>query len=985
MKKLLSFIVILTIGMILYSCSPKTAKTIEATADNVEEEVLEVVNDVQTESDVVADMTVTQIESAETVIMDGVSNDIPDDESVKIGMLDNGMKYYIQKNSKPENRAELRLIVNAGSMQEDDDQLGVAHFVEHMAFNGSTNFKKNELVDFLESIGTRFGPDLNAYTSFDETVYMLQVRTDSMELYDKGLLVLSDWAGGISFDEEEIDKERGVVTSEWRTRLSGEQRMQKNYFPIMYYNSRYAKRLPIGTPEIINNVDYDVVKRFYKDWYRTDLMAVAVVGDIDVEATEKKIKALFSPIEASETKRQKEDNVVPKHKETFVSINSDKEAAFTVLRLMYKHDHIAVKSEMDYKESLVRQLYNRMLNARLDEITKEADPPFIFAYSGYGGNVGDLDTYTSFANVPEGKLESALDVLLTENERALRHGFNDSELERQKVSMMENIERQAKEQDKIESGRLVRRLVNNYLDGNPFPSIDQQLEYYKEFLPMIKVEEVNQLAKQWITPENRVIVVTAPEKEDYPLPSEEDLLTLVDGVSNREIEPYVDEVITAPLFDKELTAVAIEELATYDEVGVKEFRLANGVKIVLKPTDFKNDEILMSASSEGGTSLYEDEDYINATNAARIVNESGLGEFSTTDLEKLLTGKTAGVFPYIGSYEEGLSGSCSPKDLETLLQLTYMYFTDVRKDDDAFNSFISKQSNIYKNLMSNPQYFFMDYSMKKKTNQHPRVGFPTKESLEGINHERALEIYKERFADASDFTFIFVGNFDEMELKELSQRYLGNLPVQEREETYMNRHIDYVEGEINDEIKMGEAPKTQVELFFHGPFEWTSENAYNFRSMIDVLKIKMRESMREDKGGVYGVRVSGNTSRIPEEKYNITVSFNCDPENTEDLIATAMNDVKNATMNGAEEKDLTKVKETQRQSMIKNLEQNRFWQSRLGYVYEHGLSPATISLDNLEESIKGLDSDDIKNAAGKYFGSGNFMKLVMQPEEVPSN
>ncbi|GLR20085.1 insulinase family protein [Portibacter lacus] len=652
---------------------------------------------------------------------------------------------------------------------------------------------------------------------------------------------------------------------------------------------------------------------------------------------------------------------------------------------MYKHDHISVKTDIDYRQSLVRQLYNRMLNTRLDEITKEADPPFIFAYSGYGSDVGDLDTYTAFANVPEGKIEHALDVLLTENERALRHGFNASELERQKTAMKENIMRQAKEQDKIDSRRLITRYIYHYLDGNPIPSIDQQLAYYEKFLPTITVEEIDALAKDWITPENRVVVVTAPEKDDVVLPTEEDLLGLIDGIANKEIAPYEDKVITAPLFDKELSAVSIKQTASYDEVGVKEFELENGVKIVLKPTTFKNDEIMMTASSEGGTSLYEDEDYMNATNASRIVAQSGLGDFSDSDLEKLLTGKTVGVFPYIGSYYEGVSGSCSPKDLETMLQLTYMYFTDVRKDEEAFNSYISKQANTYKNLMSNPAYYFMDHSMKLRTNNHPRVGFPTAESLESIDYDRALEIYKERFADASGFTFIFVGNFEEETLKEMCQKYLGNLPSSGVEETYMNRQIDYVEGEINDLINMGAAPKTQVELFFHGPFEWTPENAYHFNSMLDVLRIKMRESMREDKGGVYGVRVSGNASRIPEERYSITVSFNCDPGNTEDLIATAMKDVEHATKNGASEKDLTKVKETQRQSMIKSLEENTYWRSKLENVYENGVSPSTISLEHLEKSIQGLDSDDIKNAASQYFGSGNFIRMVMEPAEVENN
>ncbi len=910
---------------------------------------------------------------------------IPIDDAVIIGTLENGIKYYIQKNTKPEKRAELRLVINAGSMQEDDDQLGVAHFVEHMAFNGSKNFAKNELVDFLESIGTKFGPDLNAYTSFDETVYMLQVRTDSIELFDKGLLVLSDWASGLSFDPEEIDKERGVVTSEWRTNLSGEQRMQQNYFPIMYYNSRYAKRLPIGTPEIINNVGYETIKRFYKDWYRPDLMAVVVVGDIDISSTIAKINENFGNIKNSSINRTKEDNGVPKHKETLISINSDKETAFTIIRLMYKHDHIKLETEEDFRASLIRQLYNRMLNTRLEEISKQANPPFLFAYSGYGGDVGELDTYTAFANVPEGKINSALEILLIENERALRFGFNQAEMERQKIGMLENIERQFKEQDKMESRRIVNRYVYHYLRGNAIPSIAQQLDYYKKFLPTINIEEINVLAKKWITDENRVVVITAPEKEGYILPSEQELLDLINGVENLTIDPYEYEEITADLFDKELSPVAIKEVNFFEKVGVKEFELENGVKIVFKPTTFKNDEILMSASSEGGTSLYANEDYLNASVASQIVDESGLGQFSSSDLQKILNGKTVGVYPYISSYYEGLSGSCSPKDLETLMQLTYMYFTDIRKDEDAFNSFISKQSSIFQNIMSNPAYYFMDHTMKIKTNNHPRVSFPTPEELLNINHDRAIEIYKERFANAGDFKFVFVGNFDENELKLMCQKYLGNLPSTNEKEHYVDQNIIYQKGEINDEIKMGKAPKTQVELFFHGPFEWSTENVYKFNSMIDVLNIKMRESMREDKGGVYGVRISGNASKIPNNQYIISISFNCDPENTEMLIETAMNDVKNAKMNGAESKDLTKVKETQKQSMIKSLEENRFWQSKLEFVYENNLSPNTIGMEGLEQSIQSLDSKAIQSAVSQYFGSGNYMRLIMKPEELPSN
>ncbi len=954
----------------LFSCSPRQTDAI-VQKPAMETEVNETVHDLSDENPL-----------QNTIITDDA---IPVDDRLTSGVLSNGVKYYIQANTKPENRAELRLAINAGSILEDEDQKGLAHFVEHMAFNGTRNFEKNDLIDYLETTGTRFGPDLNAFTSFDETVYMLQVRTDSSELFDKGMQIIRDWADGITFDHEEIDKERGVVESEWRSRLSPDQRMQNVYFPIMYQGSQYAERLPIGDPETIKHADYETIKRYYKDWYRPDLMAVVVVGDVDVANVEMQIEKLFGDIPTTSNPRPRTKFDMPMHEETLVSVVSDKEASFTNVRILYKHDKIETKTKADFRESLVRQVYNRMLGARLAEISKNPDPPFMFAYTGYGGDVGDLDTYSSFAFVPEGKASAALESLLTENKRVLLHGFTAGEMERAKKEMMEGAERNVKEMDKTESNRLVMRYVFKYLDDIATPSPTQSLTLYEEFLPTIQLDEVNVLSSKWIKDESRVVVISGPEKVDSPLPEEAEVRNMLLQVANANVDPYVDDVIEEPFFDIPLSNKSITTDETIAEVDVRHLQLENGVEVYLKKTDFKNDEILMSAESPGGSSLYDDADYFNASSAASIVSEAGVGAFSPTQMSKLLAGKNASVRPYIGTLSEGMNGSASPDDLEIMFQMIYKFFYQPRVDDEAFTSFVSKQSGVFKNLMSNPQYFFSDYVSRKKFDNHPRVGFPSAEDWEGLDYNRAMEIYKERFGDASDFTFSFVGNFDENQMIEYIQKYLGNLPNIDRDEKWQDLGIDPLEGGIKDRFKRGEAPKTNVQMYFHGDYEYDLDNNYIMNSALAYLRIKLREALREDLGGVYGVRVSGGGSKKPKERYGITISFNADPPMTDTLIQAAKIVIQNAINEGPDDVDMTKVKETQKQGRIKSLKENRFWQNRIGQAHEDNKVFEEILLSKLEARIAGLTAEQLKGAIGQYFDYSNYMEFIMDPEPKESN
>ncbi len=909
------------------------------------------------------------------------SQPIPIDDRVRRGTLDNGMQYYLQKNAKPENRAEIRLAVKTGAIMEDEDQRGLAHFVEHMAFNGSANFEKNELVEYLEGTGAKFGPDLNAYTSFDETVYMLQVRTDDTDILSKGLLIFEDWAGGITFDGEEIDKERGVIKSEWRSRLSPDQRMQNEYFPVLYSGSRYANRLPIGSMDIIENAPHDALRRFYRDWYRPDLMAIVIVGDFDIDMMEEEVKKRFSKLKNPENPRIREQFSVPPHDETYVSILSDKEASFTSVRMMIKHPRLETKTLADMRQQILHRLYNGMMNNRLGELTQEADPPYSFAFSGYRSDIGDIDQYSCFARTSEDGALRGFEAMWTEIERAKRFGFTASELERQKAEILSRVEKAVKEKDKARSRNLAMRYVYHFLEDNPVPGPEDNLKIYEQFLPTITINEINALSEKWLTDENRVIVITGLEKEGVDMPTEKEVNDLLQKVNAMELTPYEDEVIDAELFSKELQTGTIVSSVAMESIGVEEWELSNGVRVVVKPTTFKNDEVLMRASSEGGTSLYDDNMYPSARFASGVINESGVSIFDNVQLEKKLSGKIVSVQPYISETYEGFYGDASPEDLEILFQLTHLYFTEPREDEDAYASFISRQENLFKNLLSNPNYFFSDYVTKIKTGDHPRRGFPTADDLKLMDYKEALSIYRDRFSDASDFTFYFVGNFDLETLKGYAKKYLATLPVTNREETWRDVGVRNQIGVIKKSINKGKAPKTQVNLSFHGDFDYNPKNRYLFNSMLGALRIKMREELREDLGGVYGVRVSGGANRIPIQTYSITVSFNSDPDRAEELTNAAKNVIRKYQGEMFEMEDVNKVRETQMQETIKNLKENRYWMNQLRSAYNEGRDPSTISIEQLEKRQEDLTPENLLEQTQRYFDWNNYFEIIMAPAE----
>ena len=903
---------------------------------------------------------------------------LPADPSVTLGTLPNGLRYYIRENPEPRERAELRLVVNAGSVLEDDDQLGLAHFVEHMAFNGTEHFEKQELVDYLETIGMRFGPDINAYTSFDETVYMLMVPTDSAELVTTAFQILEDWAHGQLFDHEEIDKERGVVVEEWRLGQGAFARMRDKQWPILFQGSRYAERNVIGNQEILESFDYDVLKRFYRDWYRPDVMAVIAVGDFDKADIEEQIKTHFSSLPMPEDPRERTIYPVPDHSETLFAIATDPEATLNSVSIYWKQPLRDESTLAAYRQSIVESLYNRMLNTRLFELTQKADPPFLGAFSGQGRFIGSKEVYILGAGVPENGIERGLDAVLTEAERVAQHGFTESEMDREKRELLRDIEQAYAEREKTESSSYASEYVRSFLWQEPIPGITYEFELHKDYVPGITLAEVNRLAREWIVETDRVVLVSAPEKEGVSVPSEDDLLGVFAAVGVAEVAAYEDAVADAPLLAHVPEPAEITSEEVIEDIGVTQWELANGVRVLLKPTDFKDDEIVIRAWSPGGTSLAPDEDYIAAATATTVVSQGGLGEFNLVDLQKVLAGKAVRVSPFVASISEGLSGNVSPADVETLFQLIYLYFTAPRRDEEAYLSFQSRMQAFLANRNADPNSAFRDTMTVTLTKNHFRTRPPSQEVYGEMDLDKSLAFYKDRFADASDFVFAIVGTFDLESIRPLVRTYLGALPSTGREETWRDEEIFPPTGVIEKTVYKGIEPKSQTQIVFTGPFEWSRENRYAISSLASAMRIRLREVLREDMGGTYGVGVSSVGIRDPRQEFTFRISFGTAPERLEELTAAVFQQIDSVQTFGPTQEDIEKVKEMQRRQRETNLRDNGYWLSQLITYDRYGLDLRSIL--TYEELIEGLTPEMVQGAARKYMPTDNYVRISLYPE-----
>lgn len=906
---------------------------------------------------------------------------IPQDPKVSKGVLPNGMTYYVRANENPKNRAELFLVVKAGSIDEDDDQQGLAHFCEHMSFNGTKNFPKHELINYFESIGMEFGPEINAYTSFDETVYMLKVPLDSSVYMEKGLQVLYDWACQNTDSDEEINNERGIIHEEWRMGRGAEERMRKEWYPVFLHNSKYSERDPIGTMEIIDNFPPEALRRFRKDWYRPDLQAVIIVGDFNQEEMVKTVKEKFSAIPAPKNPRVKKYFEIPDHKETLVKIVTDKEAQYSISYSIYKHPLEKSKTIGDYRKSIVENIFNGIINNRLAEKTQLAEPPFLMGQSAYTVLMGPISAYLSIAVTKNGKIEEGLKAVQIENERVRQFGFTETELERQKATLLNGMEKLYNERNNQKSINYAEEYKRNFLlTEEPFPGIEREFEYFKEFLPGITTAEINELAAKWVTDENRVVVVTAPEIEGMKVPTEAEVLAILDEVKKMKIEPYQDAVTNVPLVEYEPAGSKVIGEKNLEKVEAVEWVLENGATVVYKTTDFKDDEILFSAWSLGGNSLYGMKDDVSADVATDVLQLSGIAGFDKITLDKMLSDKVFRLSPGISQLRESFSGSSSVKDIETLLQMLYLYFTEPRFDSKSYQSFMTRMAGMLENKAASPESAFQDTMSVTMANYHERARPMTKEVLQEADFKRIQQIAKERFKNAADFNFFFVGNIKPEEFKPLVEKYIGGIPSVPEKEKWVDLGIEKPNGVIEKIVKRGEEDKSIQYIVFHGDFDYNSQNQVQLDAVGKILSTRLLEVIREDKSSVYSIDASPSSTKFPDEEYTITVSYGTSPQKLDELKKTVFDIITQYKNNGPTAEEVAKAQEKMVREREVALRENGFWMGILSNTY-YIKNGDFSEFGNHDTLVNNITVDSTKMAFIDLFDFENYISVALAPEK----
>ena len=912
-----------------------------------------------------------------------LSDPIKADPNVTIGKLDNGLTYYIRKNTYPKNRVEFRLAVNAGSNQENDNQQGLAHFTEHMAFNGIEGFPSNTVVDHLRSKGVVFGADLNAYTSFDETVYMIPMPTDDPGNIDLGLKILRGWAAGLLYDNKEIDEERGVIIEEYRLGLGADDRMRKEYWPILMAGSRYADRMPIGKLDILQTFDYQVIKDFYHDWYRPDLQAVIVVGDIDVKEVEGKIKAMFGNIPAKQNPRKKETYGIAPNKEPLVAVCTDKEATGNSVMLIRKHKHTPMRTIGDFRQQLCIDLYNTMLDARFSEMEQDPKCPFLGASGGYGDFIGNTDAYALQATAKENRIPEALRVVLQEDYRVLKYGFLQTELDRAKEELLEQYEKASKEAEKTESARFASQYINNFLRQDPIPGAKRENTYAKKLIEGISLEEINALAKNWVTEDNMVAIVTAPDKDGVKVPTKDEILSILKDKSLANVQPYVDTYKDQEILEKEtLNPGKITSVEKIETVGAEKWTLSNGITVYLKKTDYKNDEILFSASSKGGKTLYPAKDLASVDFASDIIDRGGIAELDYNSLMKKMKGKNVGVSPDINLLTEGFSGSSSPKDLEFFFQYLNAFFTNPRIDPNAFELVMDETREAIKMIKAQPMYQFIGKLIESAYNNDPymkQMFSYDDEYLNQVNFDRAVQIYKERFANPADFNFFFVGNYDEKQMKEFVELYLGSLKTDPNKKENYNLNVlkPRPDKASTQTVYAGTEEQGYMGMIISNPIDWSYRNSIIADMIGEALDIQFVKIVREKMGDVYSPQVQMSASKLPRPEMTLLILLGCDPVKTDKLADASLKILNDFKKKGPDSKSLELVKKQMTSTRAKNIQTNRFWLSYIsGKVSQDEPIIAPSEYDNIVNSVTKKEMIEFMK---KYFHPEVYTRVDMHP------
>ena len=909
---------------------------------------------------------------------------LPVDKNVRIGKLDNGLTYYIRHNALPEKRVEFHIAQKVGSILEEPQQRGLAHFLEHMAFNGTKNFPGDEtglgIVPWCETKGIKFGTNLNAYTSIDKTVYRISnVPTDNVSVVDSCLLILHDWSSAINLADKEIDKERGVIREEWRSRNSGMLRVYTDLLPTIYQGDKYADCMPIGSIDVINNFPYKDIRDYYHKWYRPDLQGIVIVGDIDVDTVEAKLKAVFADVQKPVNPAERTYYPVADNKEPIVAIGTDKEVDDPSIEIYFKQDATpdSEKNNVGYLASqYMTSMISSMLDARLSELVQSANPPFTRASSDYS-DFFVAKTKEAFALSASSKadgIETALKTLLQETERARRFGFTESEYARARANYLQSLESAYNEREKTKHGSYVREYVQNFLNGEPIPGIEAKYAMMNQLAPNIPLQAMNMVMQQLVPDSNQVVIIAGPAKEGLKYPTKEEVISLLKGMKDLDLQAYVDKVSDEPLMKEAPKGGKIISEKEGDIYGSTKLVLSNGVTVYVKKTDFKADEIRMKGTSLGGKSIFPDKDALNFAVIDNVIAVGGLGNFSQVDLTKVLAGKKVSVNAGLGATTENVFGTCSPKDFETMMQLTYLTFTAPRKDAEAFESFKNRMKAQLESAQANPLSSINDSLQKAMYNNHPRVVMMKPEMVDQIDYDRILEMYNDRFKDASDFTFYFVGNIDLETAKPLIAEYLGALPAINRKETFKDTKMSIRKGVYKNEYaKEQQTPTATIVFLYSGKAPYTLKNDILLSFATQVLDMVYTEEVREKEGGTYGVNCFGDLQKYPKEQLLLQIVFQTDPAKKDKLAGIVVDELKKLAAEGPSDVHLQKVKEYMLKKYADNQKENGYWMNNLNDYFYYGMDMT----EGYTDIVNSITAKDIQKFVSDLLKQGNEIEVTM--------
>lgn len=913
---------------------------------------------------------------------------LPVDKNVRIGKLDNGLTYYIRHNALPEKRVDFYIAQKVGAILEEPQQRGLAHFLEHMAFNGTKNFPGNEkglgVVAWCETKGIKFGTNLNAYTGIERTVYNVSnVPTDKVNVVDSCLLILHDWSNAILLSDSEIDKERGVIREEWRSSNSGMRRIIKNVLPTLYPDSKYADCMPIGNIDVINNFPYKDIRDYYAKWYRSDLQGIIIVGDINVDEMEAKVKKVFSNIKAPVNPAKRTYFTIADNKEPIVAIATDKEMQSTSISVFFKHEATpdSLKNNIGYYASnYMFNMVTSMLNSRLNELREKANPPFTGAYSSHGDYFvsNAKESFSINAECKEDGIETALKTILEETERARRFGFTASEYERARANYLQRLESAYNERNKNKSEVYAEEYIENFLDKEPIPGIEYEYTIMNKIIPSISVEVINQVMKQLVSDTNQAVLIAGPAKEGIKYPSEQAVIDLLKQMKSFDLKAYEDKVSNEPLISGKLKGGKIISEKSGEIFGTTKLTLSNGVTVYVKKTDYKADEILMRGVSLGGSSLFPDKDALNIAQLNEVALIGGIGNFNKVNLSKALAGKRASVSPSIGNDTEAVGGKCSPKDFETMMQLTYLTFTAPRKDNEAFESYKNRLKAELQNADANPMTAFGDSVTATLYGKNPRIVYLKQNMVDKINYDRILEMYKDRYKNAGDFTFYFIGNIDLEKVKPLIAEYLGSLPAINRKETFKDNKIYIRKGNIKNEFaKKQETPMATILFVLNGSSKYDLKNNILSSFAQQALDMVYTTEIREKEGGTYGVNCFVKSNKFPKEEVTLQIVFQTDPAKKDKLVGIVVEQLKKMAKEGPSNEHMQKIKEYMLKKNADNQKENSYWLGNINEFFFTGMDRTK----NYEMIVNSITNKDIQQFINEIMQQKNQIQIIMTVPE----